>query len=850
MKLLFRSKYLLVGIVLGVNILFASTQHHGHAHDDHHGHSHEHPAAKYGKAVNEAAQKMVKEDHLHDDDHHGHTHEHHGHTHEHGHECNHGHSHGHSHDEESSHGHSHGEESSHGHSHTNVKRSTTTKYQDYAKDSYFSFLNDPVRRLWTYSIGATLLISAFPCFLLLTIPLQANTIENGPLLKVLLAFGSGGLLGDAFLHLIPHAQPAGDHGHGHSHSDSEHGHSHDNTVGGWVLGGIIAFLIIEKLVRLIRGEDGHGHSHGGEKKKVKCSDDEDDDKVEKNSKKKKSVKKVEDKSCSNIKVTAFLNLVADFTHNFTDGLAIGASFIAGPYVGLVTTMTVLVHEIPHEIGDFAILIQSGFSKKRAMFVQLITALGALSGCIISLLSTDAHSLAEEAVSSWVLPFTAGGFIYIATVSVIPELLDSNSSVWQSMKEIIAILAGIGMMYLIALDVTNGTAFMSNIMRLEFFWKPQIIDNIHTIIKNSGNDIQLEDILIKNVIVKIPRIDQVSDHFNAVFQNDERVMMNIENPEVREHMEICIDNNTQKEIKFYINFSTNYPELKIPKFYGYKVWDKINKDGLLLIEDLGRDPKINSDSNYIYGSIIPMVPGYNEKQLYSIIKTLAEIHAVSASIPISEKMYAIENFNLEEYLRWIKSMYILAEIAFIEKLKKPQFQERIKKSASFYCEKTIKDVYYGDEKKNGFQGIFIHNDLWAANVLYIKSPLGTFDEVNGIIDWQTIYLGNPMADFARLLAFNTTSKYRRENEEKLLKYYQKIFNENLKDKSKEVSFENINTAYFESLPLVLIFFAFSTPMYYFMNFIVNGTEEQIDRRREELINRTLDFYDDVLKKYGM
>lgn len=52
------------------------------------------------------------------------------------------------------------------------------------------------------------------------------------------------------------------------------------------------------------------------------------------------------------------------------------------------------------------------------------------------------------------------------------------------------------------DVTNGTAFMSNIMRLEFFWKPQIIDNIHTIIKNSGNDIQLEDILIKNVIVKV------------------------------------------------------------------------------------------------------------------------------------------------------------------------------------------------------------------------------------------------------------------------------------------------------------------------------------------------------------
>uniref|UniRef100_A0AAF5D2H0 CHK domain-containing protein n=1 Tax=Strongyloides stercoralis TaxID=6248 RepID=A0AAF5D2H0_STRER len=845
MKHLFKNKYLLVGIILVGSIIFVSTQHHGH--------SHEHPAAKYGREVNEAAQKEMKDGHSHGHTHepHGHTHESHGHTHEshdHTHD-HHGHtheSHGHTHE---SHGHTHEDTSEHGHSHTNVKRSTS-KYQDYEKDSYLYFLNDPVKRLWTYSIGATLLISAFPCFLLLTIPLQANTIENGPLLKVLLAFGSGGLLGDAFLHLIPHAQPAGDHDHGHSHSDSGHGHSHDNTVGGWVLGGIIAFLIIEKLVRLMRGEDGHGHSHGGEKKKAKHSDDEGNGKDEKNSKKKKGAKKVEEKACSNIKVTAFLNLVADFTHNFTDGLAIGASFIAGPYVGLVTTMTVLVHEIPHEIGDFAILIQSGFSKKRAMLVQLITALGALSGCIISLLSTDAHSLAEEAVSSWVLPFTAGGFIYIATVSVIPELLDSNSSVWQSIKEIIAILAGIGMMYLIALNATNGTAFMSNIMRLEFFWKQEIIDNIRIAIDNSGEDIFLENILIKSVIIKIPRIDQVSDYFNAVFQNDERVPMDINNSEVREHMEACIENNTIKEINFYLHFSINYPELKIPKLYGYKMWDKKDKDGLILIEDLGRDPSINSDPNYIYGKILPMIPGYNEKQLFSIIETLAKIHATSASIPFNEKKYAIENFDIEEYSKWIDSMYTLAKIGFVEKLKKDQFKERIDRSASLYCQSTIKNVYYGFEKKNGFEGVLIHNDLWAANILFKKSSLGLFDEVYGIIDWQTLYLGNPMADLARLIAFNTTSKYRRENEKKLLKYYCKIFNQNLKDKSKEVSLEDIDKAYFESLPLVLIFFAFSTPMYYFMNFIVDGTQEEIDNRREELINRTLDFYDDVLEKYGI
>ena len=65
-----------------------------------------------------------------------------------------------------------------------------------------------------------------------------------------------------------------------------------------------------------------------------------------------------------IKVAGYLNLAADFTHNFTDGLAIGASYLAGRSVGIVTTVTVLLHEIPHEIGDFAILIQSGCNKRK------------------------------------------------------------------------------------------------------------------------------------------------------------------------------------------------------------------------------------------------------------------------------------------------------------------------------------------------------------------------------------------------------------------------------------------------------------------------------------------------------
>ncbi len=131
-----------------------------------------------------------------------------------------------------------------------------------------------------------------------------------------------------------------------------------------------------------------------------------------------------------IKIAGYLNLAADFTHNLTDGLAIGASFLAGRSIGIVTTI--------------AILIQSGCSRRKAMRLQLITAVGAFTGTCISLFAEGLG----DAASSWILPFTAGGFIYIATVSVIPELLH-DTSLWQSIKEVLALLVGVTMMVLIA-----------------------------------------------------------------------------------------------------------------------------------------------------------------------------------------------------------------------------------------------------------------------------------------------------------------------------------------------------------------------------------------------------------------
>merc|ERR1719350_2499066 len=282
--------------------------------------------------------------------------------------------------------------------------------------------------VWFNAIMATLLISAAPFFILFFIPLD-NSQEKQWLLKILLAFASGGLLGDAFLHLIPHAIMAqgGDGeggGHGHSH-EQHHGHSHggdgghdphDMSVGLGVLGGIVAFLCVEKLVRIMKG--GHSHSHSAP---APAEEEK---------------KEVEEVTGGDIKVAGFLNLAADCFHNFTDGLAIGASFLAGDTIGIVTTGTILLHEVPHEIGDYAILIQSGVSPQRAIMLQLLTAVGALTGCIVSLVLGGSVAIASKLI----LPFTAGGFIYIATVSVIPELLE-GATFRQSIMEVIALLLG-------------------------------------------------------------------------------------------------------------------------------------------------------------------------------------------------------------------------------------------------------------------------------------------------------------------------------------------------------------------------------------------------------------------------
>ena len=146
-------------------------------------------------------------------------------------------------------------------------------------------------------------------------------------------------------------------------------------------------------------------------------------------------------------ISGYLNLVANCTDNFTHGLAIATSYVANPAVGLLTTLAILCHEIPHEIGDFAILLNSGFNLKEAAKAQITTACGGLVGVVAGL---TAEHLSNA--SDWLLPFTAGGFLYIALISIIPDLLQDSSKVnfKQAVIEMVAVVMGIIVMALVTI----------------------------------------------------------------------------------------------------------------------------------------------------------------------------------------------------------------------------------------------------------------------------------------------------------------------------------------------------------------------------------------------------------------
>ncbi|KAF1747086.1 hypothetical protein GCK72_023545 [Caenorhabditis remanei] len=140
---------------------------------------------------------------------------------------------------------------------------------------------------------------------------------------------------------------------------------------------------------------------------------------------------------NNNQLCAYMNLCANIIDNFAHGLAVGSSFLVSTKFGIMTTITILLHEIPHEISDFAILLRADFDRIAAMKVQFITAsAGVFGSCVALSLHTSNVPVIET-----LLPFTAGGFLNIALTQLLPELNEEKSPI-QNLKQLVMIVTGV------------------------------------------------------------------------------------------------------------------------------------------------------------------------------------------------------------------------------------------------------------------------------------------------------------------------------------------------------------------------------------------------------------------------
>lgn len=221
-----------------------------------------------------------------------------------------------------------------------------------------------------YILIATFLISAIAFIGVLALFLKQEILNK--ILLALVSFSAGGLIGGAFLHLLPE-------------SIERVGLDRLLEVFLFLIFGFSVFFILEQFI--------NWHHHHD------CV------------------------SCEKVAPFSYLVLISDGVHNFIDGLVIAASFIISFPVGLITVLAVILHEIPQEIGDFGVLIYGGFKRSRALFLNFLSGLVAMAGGIIG------YFLSGEIGDSivFLLPFAAGNFIYIAASDLIPEIKQKKQS---------------------------------------------------------------------------------------------------------------------------------------------------------------------------------------------------------------------------------------------------------------------------------------------------------------------------------------------------------------------------------------------------------------------------------------
>jgi len=239
--------------------------------------------------------------------------------------------------------------------------------------------------IWIYSLASVIAVSLVSLVGLLTLSLGRRLDK---VLILLVSLSAGALIGDALFHLLPEIEES----YGFTLQTS------------WLLVlGLLIFFVLEKYIHWTHCHVpiNERHSHH----------------------------------------LAVMNLVGDGFHNFIDGLIIAASYLVSPALGFASTLAIVFHEIPQEIGDFGVLLHAGYSKSKALGYNLLSALTAVLGTVVGLLLVNFAG----ALKAVILPVAAAGFIYIAVADLIPEL-HKETAPSKSFNQIIFIAIGLLAMY--------------------------------------------------------------------------------------------------------------------------------------------------------------------------------------------------------------------------------------------------------------------------------------------------------------------------------------------------------------------------------------------------------------------
>lgn len=247
-----------------------------------------------------------------------------------------------------------------------------------------------------YGIVSVIIVSLISLIGVVTFFIRENNLKK--ILLYVVSFGAGALLGDVFIHLLPEA---------FTNYDAA-------QVALYILCGIVFSFIVEKIIHW-----NHRQIHKN-------------DEVHK----------------EHTHAFALMNLFGDVFHNFIDGILIATSYVVGIPVGMATTIAVIIHEIPQEIGDFGVLLAGGFSKSKAILMNMLVGTTAVLGTIVGFILIN-----TESMLSFLLPFSAGNLLYIVLADLVPQLhknAHEEDSLKISMMQVAMILLGIASMYALVL----------------------------------------------------------------------------------------------------------------------------------------------------------------------------------------------------------------------------------------------------------------------------------------------------------------------------------------------------------------------------------------------------------------